>query len=177
MPTLRSGTVTTVTGPVRSDPTECPPLHELIPTVDRESAAEPAGDGLHWEIAVVRFQAPEFGGDHFQHVNFTWWLRFRVPDEATVASMEARAKEIVRAMYSPPMEYQRSCDFCTRTDATGHRYYYEIPDRSFLMVAIMPPDMHTSDDDYDAAIGPKMTIAACKRMKAARDARRAQTQK
>ena len=45
------------------------------------------------------------------------------------------------------------------------------------MVAIMPPDMHTSDDDYDAAIGPKMTIAACKRMKAARDARRAQTQK
>ncbi len=176
MPTLRSGTVTTATGPVRTDPTECPSINELLPIVDRESAAEPAGEGLRWEIAFVRFQAPQFGASHFRHINWTWWLRFRVPDGATVATMKARAKEIVRAMYAPPMEYQRSCDFCTHTGATGHRYYYEIPDRSFLMVEIMPDNMHTSDDDYDAAIGPEMTIAACKRMKAARDARRAQTQ-
>jgi hypothetical protein len=179
MPTLRSGTTTTDADPTTkttTDQTFCPVIDVLIPTVDRESAGEPAGKGKDWVIACVVFNAQEFGKDQTQLFKWTWWLRFRADDHMTYDELALRAKEITRLQYSPPMSsHQRQCDFCSYYSAENKKtYHYYIPDDNFISVAIMPFDMHTSDDDYDAEIGPEMTIAACTRMKAARDARQKQ---
>lgn len=175
MPTLRSGTTTDAdpTTKTTADQTFCPAIDVLFPTVDRQSAREPTGEGKNWVIAYVVFKAPEFGKDHTQLLQWVWWLRFRAYDNMTNNELRVRAKEITRLQYSPPMSsHQRQCDFCSYYDADNNKtYHYYITDDNFISVGIMPYDMHTSDDDYDAEIGPEMTIAACARMKAARDVR------
>jgi len=179
MPELRSGTVTSL-DPVAddpvADPTVCPTLAELIPVVDRASAAEPAGEGLEWLVACVKFKAAEFGKPHADLRTWAWWLRFRAPLGQQLKLSQERAKEIVRSQYSPPMSHQRHCDFCTSKGALAD-YHYTIHDDNFVAVEIMPTSMHTSDDDYDAKIGPELTIAACARMKVARGAQRSQGKK
>ena len=175
MPTLRSGNATTPEAPAVSNApaVAAPTLLDLVPVVDRESAAEPAPEGEEWTIAFVRFKVPEFGKSHDRTVTWTWWIRFRTPIEWKTQKLQARAKKIVRAMYSPPAAHQRTCDFCTSPDGQT----YNIADDDFKIIEIMPCNMHTSDDDYDAHVSPKLLIKACTIMKAARDAKKTKIQK
>jgi hypothetical protein len=112
MPELRSGAGTSPDSATVDNPTRCPSIAELMPILDRPSAAEPAGEGKEWVIACVKFIAPEFWKTDGRECTWCWWLRYRALSNATSAAMRERAKVIVWAQYAPPLGHQESCDLC-----------------------------------------------------------------
>ena len=138
-----------------------------------ESASAPLPEHMQWSVVHVVFRAPEFGKDHETTCVWDWWVRFRSHVSATHTAVQARAREIVRAQYAPPVDHQESCDFCRKT-LPDCEFFYEIKEDDFITVSEMPINMATSDDDHGAEHGPALTTAKCGRMKAARDAARLQ---
>jgi hypothetical protein len=163
MPALRSGKVTS------PDPDVI--IADLLHVPDRESAAETLPEGQEWVIVCVKFRAPEFGKPHTRKSTWTWWVRFRASSEAKACELEHRAMEVVTAQYAPPIEYQKTCDLCQQYDTITGRHTYYVPE--WLDIQIMPRDMETSDDDYEAKIGPERTIAACEVLKTQRSVKEA----
>ena len=124
------------------------------------------GTGWTWEVVFVEFVAREFGKADGRRRKWGWWIRFRLGRGLGRAQVHARAKEIVRALYSPPKSYQDRCSLCQDSVAlTGTDY--TLKDEDFTVIAWQPSDMHTSDDDYDAAAGPTLMIATCALIKKA----------
>jgi len=162
---------------------------EIWNEFDRESAAidsktpvkGPLADDEEWAVAYVKFRTQLLKRPLDLRTRYTatfrWWLRFRTKkhwwgNANTEKPAYERAKEIVRAQCSPPLSYQKECDYCHAIDPqTGHYYLpYYIHDADFIDIEFVPYDMNTSDDDEHARIMVPKTIAVVEKLKACRDA-------
>ena len=113
---------------------------EIWSEFDREAAAidsktpveGPLADDEEWTVAYVKFRTQllkrPLDPKTRYIATFRWWLRFRTKKswwgtaETEMPAYE-RVKEIVRAQCSPPLEYQKKCDYChTINPETGHYY-------------------------------------------------------
>lgn len=159
-------------------------LNEIWYEFDREAAAidsdtpveGPLADDEEWAVAYVKFKTQllkrplDFKTRYM--ATFRWWLRFRTKKHwwgtaETEKPAYDRVKEIVRAQCSPPLEYQKKCDYCHAIDPqTGHYYLpYYVHDEDFIDIEFMPYDMNTSDDDEHARIMVPKTIALVEKLK------------
>lgn len=158
---------------------------EIWSEFDREAAAidskepveGPLAEDEEWAVAYVKFKTQLLKRPldlNTRYIaTFRWWLRFRTKKHwwksiETEKPAYDRVKEIVRAQCSPPLEYQKKCDYCHAIDPkTGHYYLpYYIHDEDFIDIEFMPYDMETSDDDEHARIMVPKTIAVVEKLKA-----------
>lgn len=150
-------------------------------TIDSKTPIEgPLAHDEEWAVAYVKFRTqllkrPLDLKTRYIAI-FRWWIRFRTKkywwgNADTEKPAYERAKEIVRAQCSPPLNYQKECDYCHAVDSQTGRCYlpYYIHDDDFIDIEFMPYDMNTSDDDLHARIMVPKTIAVVEKLKACQD--------
>jgi len=150
----------------------------------------PLADDEEWTVAYVKFKTQLLNRPldlKTRHLTtFRWWIRFRsktdwwnTSNPGGDKSARERVKELVRAQCSPPLEYQKNCDYCHVFDpVSGYCYLpYYVHDDDFLDIEFLPPDMDTSDDDEHARILAPKTIEVVEKLKACRNAHPSKTTK